>query len=107
MYSVYTVYREDGAAFGHSQGLRFNRETANCRTPEASWKLAGGVAQRNHRNLQTTIPPRMGRQIQGWLSRSNAPAGAIRHGGFSGGSRSLRSLHHRLISEVRSEERRV
>ena len=66
--------------------------------PEGQRKLAGGGAKRNHRDQnRITVTPRRGGGTGAW-SFSGAPAGARSCFCLSGGSRSLRSLHHRLIS---------
>src|SRR5215213_7384651 len=68
------------------------------RGPEGREKLAGGAAKRNDRNRDrlTITPRRGGRSAR--LNLSRAPAGARPSLAIaSGGSRSLRSLHHRLI----------
>ena len=72
-------------------------------TPEASRKLAGGKA-RNERHPRIRIKRETAPDGAAEISRvtiPSAPAGA--HdlwAARSGGSRSLRSLHHRLISVV-------
>src|SRR5688572_29069567 len=68
--------------------------------PEGPRKLAGGGAKRNHRDQnRVTITPRRGGGTGVPGVSPDAPAGA--RSSFclgSGGSRSRRSLHHRLIS---------
>src|SRR5688572_23071062 len=66
--------------------------------PEGQRKLAGGGAKRNHRDQnRVTITSRRGGGTGAWRCPS-APAGAQLFFFGSGGSRSLRSRHHRLIS---------
>src|SRR5688500_8002737 len=68
--------------------------------PEGQRKLAGGGAKRNHRDQnRITITPRRGGGTGVPGVSPDAPAGARSFFCLgSGGSRSRRSLHHRLIS---------
>ena len=82
-----------------SRLLRRRLEFGHFLAPEAQWRLAGGVAKRNHRYGPKRISRPGGTPDRsGQLRNEASPAplqGAVEFGVSSGG---CASLHHRLIS---------